>query len=226
MQYGSSKAASAQTPSSRWLAENGPRELETLLRSIVYHPSAPILSPRPSSSVIGSTTCRCSRSRGARSRWAAHPSTCARRRPIRSSASPAAAVASPKRSVARGAEWPSRPSRTTSSTADAEALGRGIANLLLDHVPDKVTLENAKEKRFGRLLVRCHGIDADRRCRRRPAAGSQNVHLEDAPCTARQGRRPRGATRRQTGRFARRRPRAAPPPVAIVGACSCPSSST
>lgn len=43
MQYGSSKAASAQTPSSRWLAENGPRELETLLRSIVYHPSAPIL---------------------------------------------------------------------------------------------------------------------------------------------------------------------------------------
>ena len=26
-----------------WLVENGPRELEALLRAIVYHPSAPIL---------------------------------------------------------------------------------------------------------------------------------------------------------------------------------------
>lgn len=37
--------------------------------------------------------------------------------------------------------------------ADAEAFGRGIANLLLGLLPDKVTLENEKEKRFGRLLV-------------------------------------------------------------------------
>ncbi len=37
--------------------------------------------------------------------------------------------------------------------ADAEAFGRGIATLLLGLLPDKVTLENEKEKRFGRLLV-------------------------------------------------------------------------
>ncbi|MGD1092640.1 MAG: sigma 54-interacting transcriptional regulator [Bryobacteraceae bacterium] len=37
----SSPASKAQ--SSRWLAENGPKELELLFRAIVFHPSAPIL---------------------------------------------------------------------------------------------------------------------------------------------------------------------------------------
>ncbi|MBA3397709.1 MAG: hypothetical protein H0T89_34110 [Deltaproteobacteria bacterium] len=37
--------------------------------------------------------------------------------------------------------------------AQAEALGRGIADVLLRLMPDKVTLENDKEKRRGRLLV-------------------------------------------------------------------------
>jgi PAS domain S-box-containing protein len=32
-----------QSPTARWLAENGPRELELLFRAIVYHPSTPIL---------------------------------------------------------------------------------------------------------------------------------------------------------------------------------------
>ena len=31
------------SPTSRWLIENGPRELELLFRAIIYHPSAPIL---------------------------------------------------------------------------------------------------------------------------------------------------------------------------------------
>jgi len=30
-------------PTARWLVENGPRELELLFQTIVYHPSAPIL---------------------------------------------------------------------------------------------------------------------------------------------------------------------------------------
>jgi bifunctional non-homologous end joining protein LigD len=34
-----------------------------------------------------------------------------------------------------------------------ESLGRGIAHLLLELLPDKVTVENEKEKRRGRLLV-------------------------------------------------------------------------
>ncbi len=34
-----------------------------------------------------------------------------------------------------------------------EALGRGIAGLLMQLMPDKVTIENEKEKRFGRLLL-------------------------------------------------------------------------
>src|SRR5690349_19088366 len=34
---------SAASPATRWLMENGPRELELLFRAIVYHPSAPIL---------------------------------------------------------------------------------------------------------------------------------------------------------------------------------------
>jgi PAS domain S-box-containing protein len=33
----------AQSSTSRWLLENGPKELELLFRAIVYHPSAPIL---------------------------------------------------------------------------------------------------------------------------------------------------------------------------------------
>jgi bifunctional non-homologous end joining protein LigD len=37
--------------------------------------------------------------------------------------------------------------------AQAEELGRGIAKLLLRLMPDKVTIENEKEKRGGRLLV-------------------------------------------------------------------------
>jgi len=35
----------------------------------------------------------------------------------------------------------------------AEQLGRGIAELLVRLMPDKVTIENEKEKRRGRLLV-------------------------------------------------------------------------
>ncbi|MFN0102144.1 MAG: sigma 54-interacting transcriptional regulator [Bryobacteraceae bacterium] len=35
--------AAVQSPATRWLLENGPRELELLLRTIVYYPSAPIL---------------------------------------------------------------------------------------------------------------------------------------------------------------------------------------
>ena len=33
----------SQSQASRWLEENGPRELELLFRAIVYHPAAPIL---------------------------------------------------------------------------------------------------------------------------------------------------------------------------------------
>jgi len=37
------KSTASQPQSTRWLAENGPKELELLLRAIVFHPSAPIL---------------------------------------------------------------------------------------------------------------------------------------------------------------------------------------
>ncbi|MGD1096253.1 MAG: sigma 54-interacting transcriptional regulator [Bryobacteraceae bacterium] len=37
------KSTASQPPSTRWLAKNGPRELELLFRAIVFHPSAPIL---------------------------------------------------------------------------------------------------------------------------------------------------------------------------------------
>jgi len=37
------QAAAPQSPATRWLAENGPRELELLFRAIVYHPATPIL---------------------------------------------------------------------------------------------------------------------------------------------------------------------------------------
>ena len=33
----------SQSQATRWLVENGPKELELLFRAIVYHPSAPIL---------------------------------------------------------------------------------------------------------------------------------------------------------------------------------------
>ena len=36
-------SASLRSPTTGWLAENGPRQLELLFRAIVYHPSAPIL---------------------------------------------------------------------------------------------------------------------------------------------------------------------------------------
>src|ERR1019366_2771132 len=36
-------SAGSQSTASRWLVENGPKELELLFRAIVYHPSAPIL---------------------------------------------------------------------------------------------------------------------------------------------------------------------------------------
>jgi formate hydrogenlyase transcriptional activator len=36
-------SALTQPPVAGWLVENGPRELESLFRAIVYHPSAPIL---------------------------------------------------------------------------------------------------------------------------------------------------------------------------------------
>jgi len=35
--------AGSKSQASRWLAENGPKELELLFRAIVYHPSASIL---------------------------------------------------------------------------------------------------------------------------------------------------------------------------------------
>ena len=35
--------SAASQQQATWLVENGPRELEALLRAIVYHPSAPIL---------------------------------------------------------------------------------------------------------------------------------------------------------------------------------------
>jgi formate hydrogenlyase transcriptional activator len=35
--------AGSKSGSSRWLAENGPKELDLLFRAIVYHPSAPVL---------------------------------------------------------------------------------------------------------------------------------------------------------------------------------------
>jgi formate hydrogenlyase transcriptional activator len=38
-----SSPAPSLSPSTSWLVENGPRELELLFRAIVYHPSAPIL---------------------------------------------------------------------------------------------------------------------------------------------------------------------------------------
>lgn len=43
MQSKTPNAAALQPPSARWLAENGPRELELLFRAIVYHPATPIL---------------------------------------------------------------------------------------------------------------------------------------------------------------------------------------
>jgi formate hydrogenlyase transcriptional activator len=36
-------SSGSESPTARWLIENGPRELELLFRAIVYHPSAPIL---------------------------------------------------------------------------------------------------------------------------------------------------------------------------------------
>ncbi|MDP8989490.1 MAG: PAS domain-containing protein, partial [Acidobacteriota bacterium] len=36
-------AAAPQRSATRWLAENGPKELESLFRAIVFHPSTPIL---------------------------------------------------------------------------------------------------------------------------------------------------------------------------------------
>src|SRR5689334_8242788 len=36
-------SAELLAPTARWLVENGPRELELLFQTIVYHPSAPIL---------------------------------------------------------------------------------------------------------------------------------------------------------------------------------------
>ncbi len=36
-------SAASQPPSTRWLSEHGPKELEILFRAIVFHPSAPIL---------------------------------------------------------------------------------------------------------------------------------------------------------------------------------------
>ncbi|MGA8595473.1 MAG: PAS domain S-box protein [Bryobacteraceae bacterium] len=36
-------SAGSESAAARWLAENGPRELELLFRAIVYHPSAPVL---------------------------------------------------------------------------------------------------------------------------------------------------------------------------------------
>ncbi len=36
-------AGTSQSQSARWLVENGPKQLESLFRAIVYHPSAPIL---------------------------------------------------------------------------------------------------------------------------------------------------------------------------------------
>src|ERR1700686_3162927 len=36
-------SAASQTIEARWLTENGPKELESLLRAIVFQPSAPIL---------------------------------------------------------------------------------------------------------------------------------------------------------------------------------------
>ena len=37
------RSVSSKSPATRWLVENGPKELELLFRAIVYHPSAPIL---------------------------------------------------------------------------------------------------------------------------------------------------------------------------------------
>jgi hypothetical protein len=36
-------STASQPQSARWLAENGPKELESLFRAIIFHPSAPIL---------------------------------------------------------------------------------------------------------------------------------------------------------------------------------------
>ena len=36
-------SATSQQQAACWLTENGPKELESLFRAIVYHPSAPIL---------------------------------------------------------------------------------------------------------------------------------------------------------------------------------------
>ena len=36
-------STASQPQFTRWLAENGPKELESLFRAIVFHPSAPIL---------------------------------------------------------------------------------------------------------------------------------------------------------------------------------------
>src|SRR5689334_19433629 len=41
--YSPMESAATPSPATRWLVENGPKELELLFRAIVYHPSAPIL---------------------------------------------------------------------------------------------------------------------------------------------------------------------------------------
>ncbi|HLK65719.1 MAG TPA: sigma 54-interacting transcriptional regulator [Bryobacteraceae bacterium] len=41
--HSDSNSATAQAPANTWLVENGPNELELLLRAIVYHPSAPVI---------------------------------------------------------------------------------------------------------------------------------------------------------------------------------------
>src|SRR5579885_1343708 len=39
----SSSSATSRSAANRWLVKNGPSQLELLFRSIVYHPSAPVL---------------------------------------------------------------------------------------------------------------------------------------------------------------------------------------
>jgi PAS domain-containing protein len=38
-------STASQPPATRWLTENGPKELELLFRAIIYRPSAPVLLP-------------------------------------------------------------------------------------------------------------------------------------------------------------------------------------
>ena len=40
----------------RWLEENGPRELESLFNTIVYHPSTPILIADDDRNYLGAST--------------------------------------------------------------------------------------------------------------------------------------------------------------------------